>query len=457
MTSSEEEAPTAAAGDDEDYKLLAEQCKDKGNAAFQLGTEDGVKTSIQLYTQAIDLDPDNHVYYSNRSAAYLKADSKSKALWDAEKCVALKADWPKGYSRLGAAQQSLRRFDEALETFKKAVELDPNNKAAWSALRNCEAAAEADKKQRFKDAVKEREYDETQQRLREEAKSREKVDLNTFVQKLNNEIDPEENLLNDFFSELGDGGKKEDEERNAKKMEQVLAENPGMYKYAVEDLGDPEEQVARLTGQNYQFRNLNPYFVLQLDIDATDEDVKFRYRKLSVKVHPDKLIGIEAAREAFEQVKLAYQRLMDPVQKQNVIANIEYVRQEVAKDRKRLLGKGARDADLLPLDEEIKRRTMMHFAEIEMQKRRSEHCLRAHSARERLLEDQQKEHSTVVDEFEKEWAQEDRRENRVGNWRTFQVMPEAKRAKVETNFKQERREDNKFGKVVMNEWKKSWK
>jgi len=447
----------AAAEVDEDYKLLAEQAKDRGNAAFQLGTEDGVKQSIILYTQAIDLDPDNHVYYSNRSAAYLKADSKSKALWDAEKCVVLAPDWPKGYSRLGAAQQSLHRFEDALTTFKKAVELDPNNKAAWSALRNCEAAAEADKKLRFKEAAREREYEETQQRLREEAKAREKVDLSTFVQKVNNEIDPEENILNDFFSELGDGDKKEDEERNAKKMEKVLAENPGMYKYAVEDLGDPEEQVARLTAENYQFRNLNPYFVLLLDIDATDEDIKFRYRKMSVKVHPDKLIGVENAREAFEQVKLAYNRLMDPVQRQNVIANIEFVRQEVAKDRKRLLGKGARDADLLPLDQEIKRRTMMHFADIEMQKRRSEQCLRAHNARERLIEDQQKEHSTVVEEFEKEWAQEDRRENRVGSWRTFQVMPEAKRAKVETNFKQESRQDKKFGQVVMNEWKKSWK
>lgn len=52
---------------------------------------------------------DNKVYYSNRSAAYIKADSKSKALWDAEKCIDLAPDWVKGYSRLGAAQQSLKR------------------------------------------------------------------------------------------------------------------------------------------------------------------------------------------------------------------------------------------------------------------------------------------------------------------------------------------------------------
>ena len=68
------------------------------------------------------------------------------------------------------------------------------------------------------------------------------------------------------------------------------------------DLGDPLEQVARLTTQNYEFKNLNPYAVLQMDIDASDDDIKYRYRKLSAKVHPDKLSGVENAREAFEQV-----------------------------------------------------------------------------------------------------------------------------------------------------------
>ena len=104
--------------DDEplDYKQHAEDLKDQGNKAFQAGD---VQSAIRLFTQAIDIDPDNHVYYSNRSAAYMKADSKSKALRDAEKCVELAPTWPKGYSRLGAAQQSLKRFDAAIDTFKK--------------------------------------------------------------------------------------------------------------------------------------------------------------------------------------------------------------------------------------------------------------------------------------------------------------------------------------------------
>lgn len=59
------------------------------------------------------------VYFSNRSAAYLKlGDAKSKALKDAEKCIELAPEWSKSFSRLGAAQHALGRFDAAVQTFK---------------------------------------------------------------------------------------------------------------------------------------------------------------------------------------------------------------------------------------------------------------------------------------------------------------------------------------------------
>ncbi len=66
--------------------------------------------------------------------------------------------------------------------------------------------------------------------------------------------------------------------------------------------GTSESQIARLLQTNFAWKNLNPYEVLQLNIDATEEDIKLRYRKLSTLVHPDKCLNIPTAREAFEEV-----------------------------------------------------------------------------------------------------------------------------------------------------------
>jgi hypothetical protein len=45
------------------------------------------------HLQAIKLDQDNHVLYSNRSAALLKCNKVTKALEDALKCISLKPGW----------------------------------------------------------------------------------------------------------------------------------------------------------------------------------------------------------------------------------------------------------------------------------------------------------------------------------------------------------------------------
>ena len=55
--------------------------KDAGNKAFAAKDYD---KAIQLFTQAIEIDPSNHVLYSNRSAAYAGKHQYTEALQDAE-------------------------------------------------------------------------------------------------------------------------------------------------------------------------------------------------------------------------------------------------------------------------------------------------------------------------------------------------------------------------------------
>ncbi|MDD3744851.1 MAG: DnaJ domain-containing protein [Anaerostipes sp.] len=59
---------------------------------------------------------------------------------------------------------------------------------------------------------------------------------------------------------------------------------------------------------------LDPYSVLQLGRNATDEEVKKAYRKLSRKYHPDANINNpnkDAAEAKFKEVKQAYEQIMD--------------------------------------------------------------------------------------------------------------------------------------------------
>ncbi|TPX33118.1 hypothetical protein SmJEL517_g03939 [Synchytrium microbalum] len=103
---------------------MAEEFKAQGNKAFSAGDFD---TAIKAFSQAIELDTSNHVLYSNRSAAYASLKNYQKALEDAEKTVALKPDWAKGYSRVGAAQYGLSKYGDAAKAYEEGLKLDPSN------------------------------------------------------------------------------------------------------------------------------------------------------------------------------------------------------------------------------------------------------------------------------------------------------------------------------------------
>jgi len=76
----------------------AEQFKAAGNKALQAGN---LTEAIENYTKSINCDGTNHVYYSNRSAAYLKKGDGNNALEDAKSTIAINPEFSKGYSRKG--------------------------------------------------------------------------------------------------------------------------------------------------------------------------------------------------------------------------------------------------------------------------------------------------------------------------------------------------------------------
>jgi len=101
--------------------------KDEGNTHFKAG--EYLKAAAS-YTKAIKAEPDNHVYYSNRSNAFLKLSKVAKALEDADKCIALAPQFVKGYHRKASALHAMpekERHDEAIEVLLAAIEMGLDN------------------------------------------------------------------------------------------------------------------------------------------------------------------------------------------------------------------------------------------------------------------------------------------------------------------------------------------
>ena len=68
----------------------------------------------------------------------MKASNVSKALKDAEHCLSLMPNFVKGFSRLGAAQQGLHRYEQAIMSFKTGLKIDPDNQGLLNARKSCE-------------------------------------------------------------------------------------------------------------------------------------------------------------------------------------------------------------------------------------------------------------------------------------------------------------------------------
>jgi len=130
----------------------------------------------------------------------------------------------------------------------------------------------------------------------------------------------EDDLLDEFFDEV--------ELVSAPLSPAATKKEPNSkLKTTLSNLGTSQQQIDRLLQSNYQWRNLNPYYVLGIS-DPTNADletIQKRYKALSLLVHPDKCLGDvqQRARDAFEEVNKAIKLLQDEDKRNHVLGLIE--------------------------------------------------------------------------------------------------------------------------------------
>ncbi|KAK1924478.1 chaperone [Papiliotrema laurentii] len=101
-------------------------------------------TASKLYSDAIALDPTNHVLYSNRSASKAGLRDYQGALEDAEKCIEILPSFAKGHARKGAALHGLREYPEAVSAYETGLQIDPANDVLKRGLDEVKKAMEND-------------------------------------------------------------------------------------------------------------------------------------------------------------------------------------------------------------------------------------------------------------------------------------------------------------------------
>ncbi|KAI2467103.1 TPR-like protein [Annulohypoxylon bovei var. microspora] len=116
-----------------------DELKALGNKAI---AERKFDEAIDAFTKAVSIDPNNHILYSNRSAAYASKKNWSSALKDAERTTTIKPDWSRGWGRKGAALHGSGDLIGAVDAYEEGLKYDPNNAGLKNSLASVQRAIE---------------------------------------------------------------------------------------------------------------------------------------------------------------------------------------------------------------------------------------------------------------------------------------------------------------------------
>ncbi|AFZ80296.1 tetratricopeptide repeat domain containing protein [Theileria equi strain WA] len=107
----------------------AEELRVLGNESFKLGY---LESAINYYTRAIELNPDNHEYYTNRALCYKRQQKWEMVESDVRQALNLEENSVKAHYLLGQALVHLGNTNEGLKKLKKAKCLSEHYKVPYS-------------------------------------------------------------------------------------------------------------------------------------------------------------------------------------------------------------------------------------------------------------------------------------------------------------------------------------
>ncbi|XP_065371791.1 dnaJ homolog subfamily C member 8 [Calliphora vicina] len=197
------------------------------------------------------------------------------------------------------------------------------------------------------------------------------------------------------------------------------------------------QQIDRLLRPGSTYFNLNPFEVLQIEPEATVEEIKKRYRQFSILVHPDKnQDDKDRAQKAFDIINRAWKTLENELGRKRCLDVYEEAKERtdhmIAEKRKKIK-KENRCFETIPEDDPVKYKhaiyvmVMKLFADMERRRQKLEQRDQEERKRKRESEIEEEEKRKA----DKEWQTnfEESRQSRVNSWHDFQSGKSAKKAK----------------------------
>jgi len=115
--------------------------RDVALAAAAIGRID---ESISAYTAAIGMTPDCAEYYDERGTLYLETSCFDEAARDFLRAIEQSSPYAEVWTKLGRCYAEMRRTEDALDAYARAVDLDPRCEDALSAARDVRRRIEVD-------------------------------------------------------------------------------------------------------------------------------------------------------------------------------------------------------------------------------------------------------------------------------------------------------------------------
>ena len=106
-----------------------EQSQDKRSEAVSAFVEKDYEKSIQLYTEAILLNPQGSLLYAKRGQVYLLLKKPNACIRDCNRALELNPDSAAAHKFRGRANQLLGKWEEAANDLRKACKFDFDEQA----------------------------------------------------------------------------------------------------------------------------------------------------------------------------------------------------------------------------------------------------------------------------------------------------------------------------------------